>query len=271
LDILLWLSLVAKMLATAAIVVAASKVAERADAFLAGLMVTLPVSAGPALAFLAIEHGAAFVTKSTLTSLAANATTGMFVVVYAFLAQRLPLSISLGSALLFWGLTVSELLTWAWTLELALALNFASFTLGILLTRPLVAQQKPRPAPVRKWWDVPFRALLVMLLVGAVLLTGQVFGPTVAGVATMTPIVLISIAIILQPRMGGHAAAEVLIKALPGMYGVSLGLALVNLAAIPLGIAWALSLGLAVCLVWNASLILARTARNRDQVRAPRV
>src|SRR3954454_14738375 len=54
-----WVGLLAKMLATAAIVVAVSALVERVGPFLGAMIATLPISAGPALVFVAMDHGPA--------------------------------------------------------------------------------------------------------------------------------------------------------------------------------------------------------------------
>ncbi|MCC2105811.1 MAG: hypothetical protein KDJ20_18175, partial [Hyphomicrobiales bacterium] len=83
-----WIILAAKMATTAAIVVVASKVVERAGPFLGAMVATLPISAGPSYIFLAAEHGADFVHRAALTSLATNAATFGFGALYALLARR---------------------------------------------------------------------------------------------------------------------------------------------------------------------------------------
>jgi uncharacterized membrane protein (GlpM family) len=98
-----WLALLAKMLTSAVVVVTASLVVERTGPFVGAMVATLPISAGPAYAYLAAEHGAAFVAESALISLAVNAATGAFVVTYALLARRHRLAVALCGAALVWG------------------------------------------------------------------------------------------------------------------------------------------------------------------------
>jgi hypothetical protein len=76
----LWLPLVAKALATALIVVSASVAAEALGPVWGAIIASLPVSAGPAYVFLAMQHGPDFVATSTLNSAAANAATGLFLI-----------------------------------------------------------------------------------------------------------------------------------------------------------------------------------------------
>jgi hypothetical protein len=67
-DLFFALTLVVKMGVTAAFVVIASMVAERAGPLVGAMVSTLPISAGPAYVFLALEHDNAFVAQSALTS-----------------------------------------------------------------------------------------------------------------------------------------------------------------------------------------------------------
>ena len=62
------LVLAAKVAAAAIFVVTASRATERADPFLGAMIGTLPVSAGPVYVFLAMDHGAAFISESARTS-----------------------------------------------------------------------------------------------------------------------------------------------------------------------------------------------------------
>ena len=74
-DFLFWLALAIKMAVAALFVIAATVTAERAGAAIGALVATLPVSAGPAYVFLALDHDAAFIAQSALASLALNAVT----------------------------------------------------------------------------------------------------------------------------------------------------------------------------------------------------
>ena len=68
-DLLFWLALALKMAVTAGFVVGASMVAERAGPAIGALIATLPVAAGPAYFFLALDHDAAFISNSAIGSL----------------------------------------------------------------------------------------------------------------------------------------------------------------------------------------------------------
>src|SRR5262249_22501411 len=99
---MLWLPLVAKASATALIVISASVAAEALGPVWGANIASLPVSAGPAYVFLAMQHGPDFVATSALNSAAANAATGLFLIVYGNLAGRVPPGRCLCIAIIVW-------------------------------------------------------------------------------------------------------------------------------------------------------------------------
>ncbi len=266
-DVSFWGPLVMKMLTSAAIVVAASVVVERSGPFLGAMIATLPISAGPAYAFLALDHDAGFIATSALAGLTVSAATVIYMMVYAAAAQRLGVLASVGSALAVWALSIGIILKSDWSLGGALALNVAVYALAIPLARRFSAVSVPASAKKRAW-DIPFRAALVMSVVGVTVVAGRTLGPSIAAVAALAPVVLVSLALILHPRVGGLAAASVVANGVPGMIGFVGALSLLHLCAVPLGTAVALMLALGVSIGWNASLVAARRWRRLNRAGA---
>src|SRR5579883_1439902 len=60
------LALAAKLAITAAFVVGAARTAERAGPLIGAMVATLPIAAGPAYVFLALDHDASFIAASAL-------------------------------------------------------------------------------------------------------------------------------------------------------------------------------------------------------------
>ena len=86
------------------------------------------------------------------------------------------------------------------------------------------------PLIVRKWYDVPVRAFMVACLVAAVVgLSGRV-GPIVTGLLAVYPIVMTSLMLIFQPRVGGPATAALIANTMWGLVGFSACLFTVHLA-----------------------------------------
>ncbi len=251
-DVTFWLELAIRMAVTAGFLVAATAVAERAGPFVGGLVATLPISAGPVYLFLALDHDASFIAASAMASLAANAVTGQFALVYILVAQvRGPLA-SLAIALGFWLLAIFLVRSVEWTLAGALALNAASYVVAVPAARRFRSASF-RP-PRRRWYDVPLRAGLVATLVAIVVGLSTRVGPTLTGMLAVFPVVLTSLILIFHPRIGGPATAAILANTLPGLVGFAVAVLALHVAAVPLGKAAALMLALAVSIGWTLTL-----------------
>jgi hypothetical protein len=253
----LWLTLPVKMLAGALIVVSASLVVERSGPFVGALIATLPISAGPAYVFLAIDHGPEFIARSALASIVACGFTGLFVVLYAHLAQRHGLLVCLAACLGLWLACAVIASAIPWTFWSAFGFAIVTYGGGTLLARRWQEAPAQRRAE-RRWWDIPLRAATVMLVVLVVVLAGRLLGPTMAGLLALMPVVFTSLVIVLHPRIGGPATAAVMAHGMPGMIGFTIGVLVLHATAVPLGSTLALSLALAVCVGWNLGLFALR-------------
>jgi hypothetical protein len=261
-----WLALAAKMLTTGVLVVVVSILVERAGPFIGAMVATLPVSAGPAYIFLSLDHDAAFVARSALSSLAINAAVAPFIAVYSLFAQRGSVALSLGAAIAVWLTFAMAVYGISWTLPAALAVNVVTFAVAFFVTRRYWNATAQNRAGSR-WWDVPVRAALVMTVVATVVLTAKLIGPRVAGIAALVPVVLTSVVVILHPRQGGQTAAAVLVNGLPGLIGFTLALVCLHLSAVRLGLPLAIALWFGVSVAWNLMLI---AWRHRDMLRLRR-
>lgn len=261
-----WLLFAAKLALTAGIVVTASLLVERSGPVLGAMIATLPISVGPAYVFLAMEHDDAFIAGSAVASLAVNTATAVFLTLYSLLARSRGLALSLSLGLLGWAVTVAALSRVGWSLSGAVVLNVVVFAACLKLALRRLTTLPAVRAPGRRW-DIPARAAAVTGLIAAVLLIGRALGPAAAGFAALAPVITGSLAVLLHPRIGGPATAMVYANALIGMVGYIPALALLHLAAPPLGSAAALGLALAACVAWNAAMLVLR-GRGRKVVPA---
>jgi hypothetical protein len=233
--------------------------AEALGPFWGALITSLPLSTGPAYVFLAMQHGADFVAASALSSFAANAATGVFLIVYGALARTAAPWTGLGVAVLVWlaASTATQLV--AWTPATALLLNLAAYGVGFALPKAVrVVEPQPRPRVQRQWFELPVRAAAVAAFVSLVLAVSAMLGPAVTGSAAVFPISLISLFIIVRPRIGGAATSALAANALRSMLGFGMMLLAVHLAIRPWGAAAALGVGLLVSASWSVALLLLR-------------
>ena len=251
-DLVFWLALVLKMAVTAGFVVAASMIAERSGPAIGAMIATLPIAAAPAYIFLALDHDSAFIARSALGSLSANAVTGIFALIYVMVAQRQGVGVSLAAALGAWFVLAFTLSRVGWTLLSVVAFNVAVFAVCI----PLAARfcHARMPLLTRRWFDMPFRAAMVACLVAVVVGTSTRIGPAVTGTLAVFPIVLTSLILIFQPRAGGPATAALIANTIWGLAGFSTALVVLHVAALPLGTWTAYALSLATSIAWNFSV-----------------
>jgi hypothetical protein len=248
-DLLFLLSLVVKMAVTALFVVGATYLAERAGPVVGAMVATLPIAAGPAYVFLSFEHGPEFIADSALASLVINGVTCVFALVYARLAQSRGLLLSVAPALAVWAVLASTARALPWTTATAFAFNVGVLAFCLAVGNRL--RHARMPLVVRRPYDVPLRAAMVAVLVATVVGLSTRVGPTITGIIAVFPIVLLSLMLILHPRIGGPATAAVLSNSMLGLVGFSCSCLTARLAVPLLGTAAGLSLALAVSIVCN--------------------
>jgi hypothetical protein len=255
-DLSFALTLIVKMAVTAGFVLAATITAERAGPLVGGLVATLPIGAGPAYVFLALDHDASFIAKAAVASLAINAANASFAVTYVLLAQKRSLAISLGGTYLVWLALALVINSFQWSIGPALLLNVIALGIGLWLVRPLrhVGMMRLR----RRWYDYALRAGLVSVLIGVLVALSFRIGPYSSGLLAVFPVVLTSIILILHNRVGGRPTAAVLANAVLGLAGFGVACITLHYTAEPFGKWTGLALALAVSIGWNVMALVGR-------------
>ncbi len=259
---MLWLPLVGKALATALIVISASVAAEALGPVWGAIIASLPVSAGPAYVFLAMQHGPDFLAISALNSAAANAATGLFLITYVILGPRMSPWRSLGAAVGVWLAASLAIQQTAWTVTAAVALNLAVYGAGLVLRNRDVSTHcgSARPEP-RRSFDLLLRAAAVAAFVSLVVAISAALGPAATGIAAVFPVSLISLIVILRSRLGAPASVCLATSALLPMLGFGVMLVVMHIAAQPLGVTAAFGFALAACAIWSGIPLLLEAYR----------
>lgn len=247
-----------KMAIAATIVVMTSVIAERSRPFIAAMIVTLPVSAGPALAFLAMEHDDVFMRATLLGAMVTNLMTPLYCLAYVWVAQKRGTLVSLAAAFAAWGAAGLLFREVNWTLPLALVATLAVYAAVIPATKRFVSNALVA-APPRAWFEIPLRALAVACLVAAVTSLSWSMGPYFSGTLAALPLVLTSLIAILQPRIGGPQTAALISNSIMGLFGFGFAIAAAIAVTPSLGRYWALAVGLAGCFLWNGALVLRKS------------
>jgi hypothetical protein len=249
-----------KMAFSAIMVVLTSLIAERARPFIAAMVATLPISAGPALLFLALDHDDIFMNTAMTGTLATNTANAFYCLAYAALAQKHGLALSLLPAFLVWALVNVVLRYLDWSLAPAMLVNMLAYGAAIWLARPFLSNTLTI-APPRPWYALPARALAVALLVAAVTTLSWMLGPYYSGILATIPIVMTSLIVILHPRIGGVQTGAMIANALPGLLGFAYAAGGTILMIPIVGRYWALAAGLGMTLLWNGMLVILKQRR----------
>ncbi len=224
-----------KLVLTPLLIGGATLVARRWGPGVGGWIVALPLTSGPVLVFLALDHGATFASAAALGSLAGLAAIAGFCAVYAGVASRAgpAACFALASVVFF---TVGALLqpvierpTWV-----LLTIVLVAITAATRLIPASGADHPPMPHP---WWDIPARMVVATTLVLGITAVAPYLGPHWSGLVATFPVYLSVIAIFTHRQAGPAAADDVLRGLLAGLYGTSAFFVVVDVGLVPLGIA----------------------------------
>ncbi len=196
------LDLVLKLCLAPALVVAVSLAGRRWGPRLAGILVVLPVVAGPILLIVYLEHGRDFTARAAAATTLGIAPLAGYAVVFALVSRRcrwLPSLAASWSTVLLADLALAQV-------RLPAVVALAVAVLALLAAGRLLARlSSPAPPTSRPpGWDLPARALATAVLV--LLLTGlsAVLGPVWTGVLTPFPVAL-SVVCAFAVAHDGHA------------------------------------------------------------------
>jgi hypothetical protein len=252
--------LLVKLTLAPALVVGSSLAGRRWGHEVAGLLVALPLVAGPILLITELEHGRHFAAGAAAASLLGLVALACFVVVFAHVARRA-------------GWLAAVLAGWAAFIAVALAFGQASIAAGFafalaagafaLAPRLLPADPHEQDVPLAELpgWDLPARAVATALLVLGLTGAAAGLGPRLTGVLTPFPVsntVLAAFVLVLE---GPVQLDDFFRGFLRGAYGFATFCFLVAVLVIPLGAAVAFSLALCGALVVQAAARAVARAR----------
>jgi hypothetical protein len=260
--------LLVKLALAPALVVGSSLAGRRWGHEVSGLLVALPLVAGPILLITELEHGERFAARAAAASLLGLVALAGFVVVFAQVARRRGWLLAVaGGWLAFLAVALAFSAT-SIPAGVALALAFAAFALApLLLPADMhIADSPIGPLPA---WDLPARAVATALLVLGLTGAAAGLGPTLTGVLTPFPVstsVLAAFVLALE----GPAPADALLRGfLRGAFGFASFCCLVAVLVQPLGAAAAFAL--ALCGALAAQLVARLLASSSPAAGAARV
>lgn len=206
-----------KLLLAPALVVLSSLAARRWGPRLGGILVTIPIVAGPILLIIYLEQGSQFAARAATAATAANVALAVFALALIAFVGRMP-----------WWLAL--LLTWTAVLltDLGLApvpvpawVAFGAAILSLHGVQLVLRRQPVDVAAVTRlpWWDLPARAVATATLVLIVTGAAEVVGPELAGVLAPFPIALSVVCAFAAAQSGRGGVVGLLRGIVPGLDG----------------------------------------------------
>ena len=242
--------------------------AERAGAFMAGLLMTFPANSGAGFALIMFEQPREFLSTAALVSFAMTGPILVFMSAYVVASRWFGFLLALAVALALWWVGAVLILKFESTVPIAMA----SAAVGVLIAVATRTSSKPseperQERMVASWWPTIARALVGGSVIAAVAFFSGVIGPTWSGLLLAFPTLLCGSAWILSRRFGDRFAAETVAKSKLSLLSyASFNLAL-HYTAGPLsgpqavGVCTVLAVAVAACVAYGRHAGLRRESR----------
>lgn len=235
--------LLLKLTLTPLLIWGASIAARRWGPAVGGFVVSLPLTSGPLLFFLALDLGPEFAAQATTGTLLGLGAIAGFSVGYLAASRRGPAgAIAAASACyVLTGIAVQPITGAPFAILVALVVAAITLVLRLLPAPagPPVPHEHPR-------WDLPARIAIGTALIVGLTTIASLLGPVTSGIVATFPVYVSVLAVFEHLRTGRAAAIDVLRGILTGLYGTVAFYAVVRALVVPAGIAVAFAAAVAV-------------------------
>ncbi|MFN8631354.1 MAG: hypothetical protein U0838_13865 [Chloroflexota bacterium] len=208
--------LVLKLTLTPLLIGGASLAARRWGPAVAGWLVALPLTSGPVLFFVALDHGPAFAASAAVGTTLGLGAIVVYALAYTAASGRGPAASVLAATVAYIGagLVLQAIAGWPFLLVAALVV------LAILGTIRILPASAARPtSAAHPSWDLPARIIVGTVLVLGLTTIAPALGPTVSGIVTTFPVyvtVLTTFAFLHDGRPAGIGVLRGALIGLPG-------------------------------------------------------
>jgi hypothetical protein len=225
--------LLLKLVLVPALVGGVTLAARRWGLRVGGLLTALPMVAGPALCFYAIEQGNGFAASAARTTLLGIVGTAAFCVAYAWSARRASWFVTLLAGCLAFALTGAVM----YRVRLGGLGEPVVAVAGLLIANrlmPLSSGTESASQPSR--WDLPVRMGVAAMLVVVLTALADRLGPRLSGILTAFPVATVVIGVFTQVQRGHEAVAAFFRGLIRGLHSFVLFCFVFSAALGPLGL-----------------------------------
>lgn len=252
--------LLLKLVLTPILVGGASLAARRWGPAVGGWVVSLPLTSGPVLLFIALEHGPSFAADTSVGTLLGLGAIVAYCLGFIVGSERGPLAAIVAASLSYALAGVLLQLVAGWPFPLLVALVVLAIAGAITRLPETSGARSATPHPS---WDLPARVIVGTTLVVALVSIAPLLGPVAAGIVTTFPVYVSVLAMFAFHHDGRPSALGVLRGLLVGLFGTVAFFVAVHALVVPAGIAPAFLVAIAATLAIQAVMlprVLAATA-----------
>jgi hypothetical protein len=251
-------TLALKLVLTPALIGAASVAGRRWGQGVGGWLVGLPLTSGPVVFFLELDHGRAFAGAAAVGCLAGAIAEAAFCLVYGRLAFRVPWPLTLLASCVVFAAAATLLQCVALALVWLVPLVVVALAVALWLLPPGSHARVAAPPPR---WDLPARMTVTTGLVLLLTAAAPTLGPRLAGLLATFPLYAAVLTVFAHHLEGPTPALEVLRGLLLGLFGFAGFFVVLAVLLDEIGAAPAFTAAVAVALVFQAgslALVLRR-------------
>jgi hypothetical protein len=239
------LLLLLKLTLTPILIGGASLAARRWGPTIGGWIVGLPLTSGPVLLFIALEHGPSFAAVTSVgTLLGLIAIAGYCVGFIAGSARGPAIAFATASAAYVAIGFVGQILA-NWPFALLVVLAVGAIVAALLRLPATSGRRSTTPHPA---WDLPARVVVGTALVLTLTSVAPLLGPTASGIATTFPVYVSVLSVFAFLHDGRPAALGVLRGLLVGLFGTVGFYAAIHVLVEPAGVGPAFAVAVATSL-----------------------
>jgi hypothetical protein len=237
--------LLLKITLTPLLIGGASLAARRWGPSIGGWIVSLPLTSGPILFFLALDHGTPFAAAAVVGTLLGLGAIAAFSVAYAALSSRGPWAAIAAASIAYAvaGLAVQPIAGAPFVALVVLVAGAIALVLRWLPAGFAARSSDPHPA-----WDLPARMIVGTGLVVGLTTIAPLLGPVTSGLIATFPVYVSVLSVFTQLREGRWGAIGVLRGLLVGLFGTVAFYVVVRALVDPAGVAAAFIAAIAVTL-----------------------
>jgi len=235
--------LLLKLTLTPLLIGGASLAARRWGPAIAGWIVALPLTSGPVLFFVALDHGPEFAAQAAVGTTLGLGAIVAYSLAFVAASRRGPVAsvAAATAAYVVAGVALQAVADWPYLL---LAVLVALSIFGAL--RVLPPATAGRSAARHPSWDLPARILVGTALVVGLTTVAPLLGPTVSGIVTTFPVYVTVLSVFAFLHDGRSAGIGVLRGALIGLPGTVAFYVPIHFFVVSAGVVPAFALSIAV-------------------------